>query len=86
MSEAASSEVTQVAAATSSQDPEVGLAAVAAPVRAVDGAVVAAISVSGPTARINDRGITALGDLLVAETRGLSAQLGHHPGKEGSLS
>ena len=54
--------------------------------RAVDGAVVAAISVSGPTARINDRGITALGDLLVAETRGLSAQLGHHPGKEGSLS
>jgi hypothetical protein len=30
MSEAASSEVTQVAAATSSQDPEVGLAAVAA--------------------------------------------------------
>jgi hypothetical protein len=30
MGEAASSEVTQVAAATSSQDPEVGLAAVAA--------------------------------------------------------
>ena len=30
MSEAASSEVTQVAAATSSQDPEVGLSAVAA--------------------------------------------------------
>ncbi len=60
-----------------------GSAAVAAPVRAVDGAVVAAISVSGPTTRINDRGITALGDLLVAETRGLSAQLGHHPGKEG---
>ena len=53
------------------------------PVVAVDGAVVAAISVSGPTARINDRGITALGDLLVAETRGLSAQLGHHSGKEG---
>jgi hypothetical protein len=31
MGEAASSEVTHVAAATSSQDPEVGLAAVAAP-------------------------------------------------------
>jgi IclR family transcriptional regulator, acetate operon repressor len=69
--------------ATSLDELEVGLAAVAAPVRAVDGAVVAAISVSGPTARINDRGITALGDLLVAETRGLSAQLGHHPAKEG---
>ncbi len=72
--------------AVSLDELEVGLAAVAAPVRAVDGAVVAAISVSGPTARINDRGITALGDLLVAETRGLSTQLGHHPGKEGSLS
>ena len=69
--------------AVSLDELEVGLAAVAAPIRAVDGAVVAAISVSGPTARINDRGITALGDLLVAETRGLSAQLGHHSGKEG---
>ena len=70
--------------ATSLDELEVGLAAVAAPVRAVDGTVVAAIAVSGPTARINDRGITALGDLLVAETRGLSTQLGHHPTKEGT--
>jgi len=72
--------------AASLDELEVGLAAVAAPVRAVDGTVVAAISVSGPTARINDRGITALGDLLTTETRGLSAQLGHHPGpgKEGA--
>ena len=52
--------------AASLDELEVGLAAVAAPVRAVDGAVVAAVSVSGPTARINDRGITALGDLLVS--------------------
>lgn len=59
---------------------EVGLAAVAAPVRAADGSVIAAISVSGPTTRINDRGITLLGELLVAEIRTLSAQLGHHPG------
>lgn len=70
--------------AVSLDELEVGLAAVAAPVRAVDGAVIAAISISGPTTRINDRGITALGDLLVAETRGLSAQLGHHPAKEGT--
>lgn len=62
---------------------EVGLTAVAAPVRAVDGAVVAAVSVSGPTTRINDRGITALGDLLIAEVRGLSAQLGHRPPRDG---
>ena len=66
--------------AASIDELEVGLAAVAAPIRAVDGAVVAAVSVSGPTARINDRGITALGELLVAELRGLSAQLGAHAG------
>ena len=62
---------------------EVGLAAVAAPVRAVDGTVVAAVSVSGPTTRINEHGITRLGDLLIAETRTLSGLLGHHTGKEG---
>ena len=48
-------------------------------------AVVAAISVSGPTNRINEYGITKLGDLLVAELRGLSALLGHQPAeKKGS--
>jgi IclR family transcriptional regulator, acetate operon repressor len=61
--------------AVSLDELEVGLGAVAAPVRAVDGAVVAAVSVSGPT--------TWLGDVLVSELRGLSAQLGHHHlGKE----
>ena len=70
--------------AASLDELEVGLAAVAAPLRAVDGTVVAAIAVSGPTARINERGIAALGDLLVAETRRLSAHLGHHPVKEGA--
>ncbi len=58
---------------------ELGLTAVSAPVRTVDGAVVAAVSISGPTNRINEYGITRLGDLLVAELRGLSALLGHHP-------
>jgi DNA-binding IclR family transcriptional regulator len=70
--------------AVSLDELEVGLGAVAAPVRAVDGAVVAAVSVSGPTTRINDRGITKLGDLLVSELRGISAQLGHNLGKEGA--
>jgi DNA-binding IclR family transcriptional regulator len=71
--------------AASLDELELGLAAVGAPVRAVDGAVVAAVSISGPTNRINDYGITQLGDLLVAELRGLSALLGHQPvRKEGS--
>jgi DNA-binding IclR family transcriptional regulator len=69
--------------AVSLDELEVGLGAVAAPIRSVNGQVVAAVSVSGPTARINDHGITALGDLVVAETRGLSTALGHRPGKEG---
>ncbi len=71
--------------AASLDELELGLAAVGAPVRAVDGAVVAAVSISGPTNRVNDYGITQLGDLLVAELRGLSVLLGHQPGRrEGS--
>jgi len=69
--------------AASLDELELGLTAVGAPVRAVDGTVVAAVSISGPTNRINEYGITRLGDLLVAELRGLSALLGHHPRPEG---
>jgi DNA-binding IclR family transcriptional regulator len=69
--------------AASLDELELGLAAVGAPVRSVDGTVIAAVSISGPTGRINDYGITKIGDLLVAELRGLSALLGHQPRKEG---
>ena len=69
--------------AASIDELEVGLAAVAAPIQAVDGAVVAAVSVSGPTARINDRGITALGETLVVELRGLATQLGNRTERDG---
>jgi IclR family acetate operon transcriptional repressor len=69
--------------AASLDELELGLAAVAAPVRAVDGTVIAAVSISGPTGRINDYGITKIGDLLVTELRSLSALLGHQPRKEG---
>jgi IclR family transcriptional regulator, acetate operon repressor len=69
-------EVRRLGWAASVDELEVGLAGVAAPVRAIDGAVVAAIAVAGPTGRITARGVAALGDVLVAELRGLSAQLG----------
>lgn len=72
--------------AASLDELELGLAAVGAPVRTVDGAVVAAVSISGPTNRINDYGITQIGDLLVAELRGLSALLGHQPGRKDGLA
>ncbi len=68
--------------AASLDELEIGLTAVGAPVRTVDGTVIAAVSVSGPTGRVNDYGITRIGDLLVAELRGLSALLGHHPARK----
>jgi len=78
-------EVSRRGWAASLDELELGLTAVGAPVRTVDGTVVAAVSVSGPTNRINEYGITKLGDLLVAELRGLSALLGHQPAeKKGS--
>lgn len=51
------------------EELEPGLAAVAAPVRAVDGSVVAAVSVSGPTARLTRADLPRIGRLLVAETQ-----------------
>ena len=48
---------------------EEGLTAIAAPLRDVDGQVIAAISITGPTARITNARTPALGLLLVDETR-----------------
>jgi IclR family acetate operon transcriptional repressor len=62
------------------EELEPGLVAVAAPVRAADGSVVAAVSVSGPVNRITRSRTTKLGALLLAETRTLSGQLGYQPG------
>jgi DNA-binding IclR family transcriptional regulator len=63
--------------AVAREELEPGLVAVASPVRAGDGAVVAAISVSGPTARITQPTADRIGALLVSETLALSAILGH---------
>ena len=62
--------------AASIDELEVGLAGVAAAVRARDGAVVAAVSVSGPHDRITRRGVAELAELLLAELRTMSTQLG----------
>jgi DNA-binding IclR family transcriptional regulator len=62
------------------EELERGLVAIASPVRAPDGAVVAAISVSGPTARISERRADQIGEILVAETASLSSILGHGTG------
>lgn len=71
--------------AVASEELEIGLVAVAAPVRATDGLVIGALSVSGPTARIPAARVPAVGDALSGEARKVSALLGyHHSGKEGA--
>lgn len=63
------------------EELEEGLVAVAAPVHARDGAVVAAVSVSGPTTRITATDVPRLGEQLVAAALTISQQLGYRPGK-----
>jgi len=60
---------------------EPGLVALAAPVRASDGVVVAALSVSGPSIRITGEQTTAIGALLAHEGEQLSRQLGYQSSK-----
>lgn len=61
---------------------EAGLAAVGAPVHAAGGAVVAALTLSGPTVRIGDDRLEELGALVAREASDLSARLGAKDGKE----
>ena len=67
------------------EELELGLVAVGAPVRAVGGEVIAAVSVSGPTARITRDDVERIGEMLVKEIRSLSALLGHHPDEEDAV-
>jgi len=65
------------------EELEPGLWAVASAVRDASGAVVAALSVSGPTVRLRRGLLARLGRLLVTEGRSLSAQLGYDDRKRG---
>ena len=63
--------------ATSIDELEVGLTAMAAPVLAADATALAALSISGPTARLTPDRIAQLAPLLVEEAGALAARLGH---------
>ncbi len=63
--------------ATSIDELEIGLAAMAAPVRGARGEVIAALSISGPTLRMTPARIEELNPILTSEARGLSRRLGH---------
>jgi len=65
------------------EELEPGLWAVAAPVRDASGAVVAALSISGPTVRLRRGLLRRYGRLLVGEGRALSALLGHDERERG---
>ncbi len=56
---------------------EIGLAAIAAPVRGAGGEVIAALSISGPTVRMTPERIAALEPILIDEARSLSRRLGN---------
>lgn len=59
---------------------ELGLAAIASPVRGAGGEVMAALSISGPTMRMTPERIAELKPILIQEARVLSARLGN-PGQ-----
>jgi IclR family transcriptional regulator, acetate operon repressor len=69
--------------ATAVEELEPGLWAVASPVRDASGAVIAALSISGPTVRLRRGLLGQLGRLLVTEARALSALLGSDDRKRG---
>ncbi len=64
--------------ATSIDELEVGLSAMAAPVRGAHGEVIAALSISGPTLRMTPERIEELRPILTSEAASLSRRLGHH--------
>jgi IclR family transcriptional regulator, acetate operon repressor len=64
--------------ATSIDELEVGLSAMAAPVRGARGEVIAALSISGPTLRMTPARVEELRPILTSEAATLSRRLGHH--------
>jgi DNA-binding IclR family transcriptional regulator len=59
---------------------ELGLAAIAAPVRGERGDVVAALSISGPTLRMTPERINELREVLIEQGLALGARLGYQQG------
>jgi len=60
------------------EEREYGVSCIAAPIFDFDGEVIAAISISGPTERINTQNKDRLIDYVVQVTRGVSEQFGYH--------
>ncbi|MDH6436768.1 IclR family acetate operon transcriptional repressor [Streptomyces sp. SAI-144] len=63
--------------AVTSEEHEIGLAAVAAPIRSLNGQVIAAVTLSGPTFRINEDTIPDLAEQLMGAGTKISWRRGH---------
>ncbi|MGW2291563.1 IclR family transcriptional regulator [Streptomyces phaeochromogenes] len=63
--------------ATTSEEHEIGLAALAAPIRALDGRVIAAVTLSGPTFRINEDTVPDLAEQLMRAGAKISWRRGY---------
>lgn len=70
-------EVARVGWAATAEELEIGLHAVAAPVRAADGRVVAAISASGPTYRLPAAAFPVVARTLIEAATRVTVRLGH---------
>jgi IclR family acetate operon transcriptional repressor len=70
--------------AVTNEELEVGLSALAAPVRRREGAVIAAISVSGPSMRFNASKMREAAVQCMFEANALSGVLGYQQQKEGA--
>lgn len=70
--------------ATMVEELEIGLVAVAAPVFGDGGSAVAALSVSGPAARLGPGRLREVATRCVEQANALSETLGHRPRREGA--
>jgi len=66
------------------EEGEIGLRSIGAPVRDYSGAMVGAISIAGPSARLKQSEVPALGELVKTAAHAISSQLGH--GKVGATA
>ena len=65
--------------AVAREELEIGLVAIGAPVHAKGATAVAAVSITGPAARLTPERVEQYGALLAEEAQGLSSLLGHIP-------
>lgn len=70
--------------ATATDELELGLSALAAPVHGADGAVVAALSISAPTVRLPVERVEQLAPVLLEQAAELSRRLGHSDVQRGA--